>query len=367
MTNTISLFLLLVIAAMQGLPIGEPARVDLFQAGREGYQTFRIPSFIVTPKGTLIAVCEGRRSGRGDSGDIDLVMKRSFDRGATWTPLEVIDDDAGNTTGNPTMVVERRSGAIFLLLTRNPGDQKESDIVDGPTAASRTVWLMRSSDDGATWSKPIEITSAVKKPEWRWYATGPGVGIQLQSGRLVVPCNHSEAGTRISRSHIIYSDDQGGTWKLGGMAGDHTNESQVIERSDGTLLWNMRNARVEPQYYTRAIARSTDGGVSWSTADHDPMLIEPICQAGFLRYPKDDLVLFSNPASLEREKLTVRLSKDGGRTWPFARLVHAKAAAYSSLGVLPDGSIGLLFENGDDDPYERITYARFTLDWLMER
>lgn len=344
--------------------VGETVRVDVFVAGQEGYHTFRIPSLVVTPRGTLIAICEGRKSSRGDSGDIDLVMKRSLDRGATWSSLQVIDDDGPNTTGNPTLVVERESGAIFLLLTRNPGDIKEADIVDGVAASARTVWIMKSTDDGVSWSKPVEITSSVKTPDWRWYATGPGAAIQLKSGRLVVPCNHSEGGTRLSRSHIIYSDDRGRTWQLGGAAGDHTNESQVIERADGSLLWNMRNARVEPQYYTRAIAESIDGGISWSATTHDPMLIEPICQASLVRYPTDDFVLFSNPASLKRENLTVRLSRDGGRTWPVAKVVYAKAAAYSSLGVLEDGSIGLLYENGDVDAYERITFTRFPLEWL---
>ncbi len=356
--------LLLLLLMSMAMRVEPPVRVDVFIAGQDGYHTFRIPSLIVTPKGTLIAVCEGRKSGRADSGDIDLVMRRSIDRGATWNSLQVIDDDGGNTTGNPTLVVERESGTILLLLTRNPGGVTEADVVDGVAATGRTIWLMKSVDDGVTWSKPIEITSSVKKPDWRWYATGPGVGIQLKNGRLVVPSNHSESGTRISRSHIIYSDDRGGTWKLGGAAGDHTNESQVIERADGTLLWNMRNARVDPQYFTRAIAESRDGGLSWSATAHDPMLIEPICQASIVRYPQDDIVLFSNPASLKRENLTVRLSRDGGRTWPVAKVVHAKAAAYSSLGLLTDGSIGLLYENGESEPYERITFARFSLAWL---
>jgi len=350
--------------AATGPSIEGPSRVDVFEAGKDGYHTFRIPSLISTPKGALIAVCEGRKQGRGDSGDIDLVMKRSFDNGATWTPMRVIDDDGENTTGNPTLVVERKSGVIFLLLTRNPGDYKESEAVDGLSAASRTVWMMKSDDDGATWSKPVEITKSVKKPEWRWYATGPGVGIQLKNGRLVIPCNHTEAGTHVSRSHIIYSDDQGNTWKIGGVADPHTNESQVVERADGSLLWNMRNARVEPQYYTRAIATSRDGGLKWSPVSHDPMLIEPICQASVIRYPKSDLLLFSNPATLKRQKLTVRLSRDGGRTWPVAKVICEKAAAYSSLEALKDGSIGLLYENGEKDAYEKITFSRFTLSWL---
>jgi sialidase-1 len=343
----------------------EPQRVDVFEAGKDGYHTFRIPSIIVSPKGTLIAVCEGRKNGRGDSGDIDLVMKRSLDNGATWSQLQVIDDDGENTTGNPTMVIDRKTGIIWMLITRNPGNYKESEIIDGLSSGSRTVWVMKSADDGATWSKPVEITSSVKKRDWTWYATGPGIGIQLKSGRLVIPCNHSEAGTKISRSHTIYSDDHGATWRLGGSAEANTNESQVIERADGTLLLNMRNHRKAPQIYVRAISISTDRGMKWKELDHDPMLLEPICQGSILRV-KDDLVLFSNPASLKRERLTVRMSNDGGRTWPVAKLINPKHSAYSCLTVLSDGQIGLLYENGERDSYERITFMRFSLEWLAD-
>ncbi|MBO0800192.1 MAG: exo-alpha-sialidase, partial [Blastocatellia bacterium] len=241
---------------------GQASPIDVFEAGQDGYHTYRIPSLIVSPKGTLIAVCEGRKDGRGDSGDIDLVMKRSFDNGATWSQLQLIDDDGENTTGNPTMVVDRKTGVIWLLITRNPGNYKESEIVDGLSSGSRTVWVLKSGDDGATWSKPVEITQSVKKRDWTWYATGPGIGIQLKSGRLVIPCNHTEAGTKVSSSHVIYSDDHGATWKLGGSAGADTNESQVIERADGTLLLNMRNQRKTPQIYVRAIAVSSDRGMS---------------------------------------------------------------------------------------------------------
>jgi sialidase-1 len=342
---------------------GDPQRVDVFEAGKDGYHTFRIPSIIVSPKGTLIAVCEGRKNSRGDSGDIDLVMKRSLDNGATWSQVQVIDDDGANTTGNPAMVVDRKTGIIWMLITRNPGNYKESEIIDGLSSGSRTVWVMKSADEGATWSQPVEITSWVKKADWTWYATGPGIGIQLKSGRLVIPCNHAEAGSKISRSHVIYSDDHGATWRLGGSAAADTNESQVIERADGTLLLNMRNYRKSPQIYVRAISVSRDRGLTWKELDHDPMLLEPICQGSILRV-KDDLVLFSNPASLKREKLTVRMSRDGGRTWPVAKLINTKPSAYSCLTVLPDGEIGLLYENGERESYERITFLRFSLEWL---
>jgi sialidase-1 len=347
-------------------------QVDVFVSGKDGYHTYRIPSIVRTPKGTLIAVCEGRKNGRGDSGDIDLVMKRSFDNGATWSPMQVIADDGENTTGNPTLVVDRNTTTIWLFTTRNPGDYKESDIIDGLTPKSRTVWVMKSTDDGATWSEAVDITSSVKKRNWSWYATGPGVGIQLKSGRLVIPCNHFELGTKVGRSHIIYSDDHGATWKIGGIAGAGTNESQVVERDDGSLLLNMRNHRQHPQIYVRAIAISVDGGLTWSKVAHDPMLIEPICQASIIRHEtaggrSRSVILFSNPASLKRERLTVRLSYDGGQTWPVARLINPKGSAYSNLISLSSDQIGCLYEYGDQQLYEKIVFARFSLAWLTDK
>lgn len=344
-------------------------RVEVFEEGKDGYHSYRIPSIIVSPKGTLIAVCEGRKNGRGDAGDIDLVMKRSFDNGATWTPMTVIDDWEDNTTGNPTMVVDAKTGIVWMLITRNPGGSKEEDIVSGAVRLGRTIWVMKSEDDGATWSKPIEITSSVKKKGWTWYATGPGVGIQLKSGRLVIPCNHSEPN-KTSISHIIYSDDHGATWKLGGNADAHTNESQVVELSNGSLMLNMRNAKSEPQYFTRAVAISKDGGLTWDKTTHDPMLIEPICQGSILKYPKNDkekekgggdVILYSNPVSLRREKMTVRVSYDDGKTWPVTKLIDPKPSGYSILTVLPNKQIGLLYEHGEKDSREKIGFVRFSL------
>lgn len=298
-------------------------QTDVFVSGTEGYHTFRIPAAIVTPTGTLLAFAEGRRAGQGDSGDVDLVLRRSPDAGRTWEPLQVVWDDGPNTCGNPCPVVDRDTGDLWLLMTRNLGQDREPQIIDRTSQGTRTVWVTRSADDGATWAPPREITPDVKKPDWTWYATGPGVGIQLTSGRLVVPCDHAVADTKAWHSHVIFSDDHGKTWRLGGAAGPGTNECQVIERTDGTLLLNMRN--YDPQHKNvRAIATSLDGGLSWFAASFDPVLVEPVCQAALLRCPDTEcgdrtLVLFSNPASTRREKMTVRLSRDEGRTWPVAR------------------------------------------------
>ena len=162
-------------------------QLELFHAGEGGYHTYRIPALIVSPKGTLLAFCEGRRNSGGDAGDIDVLLRRSFDRGKTWSPIEKVADMAENTIGNPTPVVERKTGTIFLLLTGNPGAATERQITEAAPGAVRSVWITRSTDDGASWSPPVDITAQVKRPDWTWYATGPGNGIQLRSGRLVIP------------------------------------------------------------------------------------------------------------------------------------------------------------------------------------
>lgn len=345
----------------------QPRFTEVYVAGEGGYHTFRIPAVISTAKGTLLAFAEGRRTGGGDAGDIDLVLKRSTDAGQSWSPLQVIGDNGPNTFGNPCAVIDKRTGLVWLLTTQNAGTDREADIVAGTSRGSRTVWVLTSNDDGETWSKPAEITSTVKRADWRWYATGPGIGIQTTNGRLVIPANHSDANG-VHRSHIISSDDRGRTWSLGASSNAGTNESQIVELADGRLMLNMRNHPPKPKN-ARMVAISTDFGRTLSEAAPDPALVEPPAQASLLRLTTAkthgrNRLLFANPASTRRERLTVRLSYDEGATWPLSRMVHEGPAAYSSLVALPDLSIGLLFERGDRSPYERITFARLPLEWL---
>lgn len=347
-----------------------PQQVDVFISGKDGYHTYRIPAVIVSPKGTVLAFCEGRKHSRSDTGDIDLLLKRSLDGGKTWKPAQIVWDDGPNTCGNPCPVVDRATGVIWLLLTHNLGQDHEKDIVAGTSKGTRTAWVCHSEDDGQTWTKPIEITATVKKPEWTWYATGPGVGIQTQKGRLVIPCDYKVGNPVQFYSHVIYSDDHGKSWKLGGIAGPTTGESQVVELADGTLMLNMRNQRGPNA--RRATAVSNDGGLTWSPISHQADLPEPVCQGSILRYsrgpaPSKDRLLFSNPASeTGRVRMTVKVSPDEGKTWPIAKLLHEGPAAYSCLTVLPDQTIGCLYERGDKSAYEKITFARCTLDWLTD-
>ena len=346
----------------------------IFLAGQDGYACFRIPAIIVAPDNTLLAFAEGRKNSCSDTGDVDLVLKRSKDHGQTWGDLELLWDQGSNTVGNPAPVVDATTGQIFLLVTWNLGIDREAAIIEQTSTDTRHVYVLSSQDNGLTWSEPQKITSSVKQPNWTWYATGPGSGTQLTrppyAGRLIVACDHIEAETKHYYSHIIYSDDHGETWQIGGTTPQHeVNESEVAELSDGRLLLNMRN--YAPGERNRKIAHSRDGGQTWSDLVSDSTLIEPICQASLQRFqfPEEgaSILLFSNPASkTKRENMTLRASFDEGQTWPKSLLVHNSMSAYSDIVRLSDGMIGLLYEAGPDhdQAYFGIAFRRIALSEL---
>ena len=357
----LALALLLCLAA----PAMEPLQsTTVFTSGEGGYDTYRIPAVVRTEAGTLLAFAEGRRASRSDTGNIDLLMKRSEDDGATWGAFQVIWDDGDNTCGNPAPVVDRTNGTVWLLMTWNLGSDHEKDIIAGKSKDTRRVYVTSSADDGATWKTPAEITADTKRDDWTWYATGPGNGIQLttgaQAGRLLIPCDHIEAESKHYYSHVIWSDDHGASWQLGGRTPMHqVNECAVVELPDGQLLLNMRNYDREKKH--RQVAYSADAGATWSRQSFDATLIEPICQASLIRADGvGEVLLFSNPASEDaREQMTVRRSTDAGATWEASLVLHAGPAAYSSLVALGDGVGGCLFEAGAANPYETIRFTRF--------
>lgn len=351
----------------------DSSTIDVFQKGQDGYACFRIPAIVQCKSGILLAFAEARKQSCSDTGNIDLVVKRSEDGGKTWGPTITVWDDADNVCGNPAPVVDQESGRIILLSCWNLGEDNETQIINQTSKDSRKVFVLYSDDDGYTWFKPNEITPFIKHPNWTWYATGPCHGIQLQNskykGRIVISANHMVAGTKTYHSQLIYSDDKGKTWRLGGVVREHGgNESSIVELGNGDLMLNMRNYNRE-KYKSRAYAISKDGGETISSMDYLPELIEPICQGSTLNYLENgqisDIILFSNPASTDqRINMTIKMSEDNGQTWPYASMIYSGPSAYSDLVYLSTGNIGLLYEYGVENPYERIGFTIRSLDQI---
>lgn len=359
-------------------PAAPPHQVDVFVGGEDDYFAYRIPSLITALDGSLLAICEGRKTSLADLGNNDLVQKRSTDRGRTWGPMQIIYDEGDKVTiGNPTPVIDRSTGTIWLVFGRNATD----------------ALVMSSTDNGQTWSKSRDITKDVKHPKWEFFGIGPGIGVQLthgpHAGRMLIPAYHRFSHNKRdpSTACVFFSDDHGKTWQPGGDAAEMMNECQIVETTRNgqpVLLLNARNhwARSggRPDLNgVRMVASSTDGGESFGEPVFDKTLIEPTCQASVLRIDRaaavegkaaalpSPVLLFANPASTGRRRMTVRMSTDGGQTWPHSRLVDAGASAYSCMTEMPGekasapSAVGMLYEAGG---YKRIVFASFDLGWL---
>lgn len=328
---------------------------NLFTAATGGYSAYRIPTCICLPGGRLIVFIEARRNSLSDSGCIHVLARISDDGGRTFGEPILVASDGENTIGNPCPVFDRDTGRLHLLLNGNRSDGGEHLILQGK--APRSVLITLSDDMGESWSPLRDLTPDVKQPDWTWHATGPCHALQTKGGRLIVPCNHAvlNAETESSGPYIsgtLFSDDHGVTWRPGADIGEYTNECSLAELPDGTLYMNMRSYHGKNR---RAAARSSDGGASWSDFLLDEVLVEPVCQGSVIC--AGDALYFTNPASTRRENLTLRRSMDGGRTWPNALCIHPGPAAYSDIAVLPDGTLFVLYECGEEAPYERVDAA----------
>lgn len=366
----------------------------LFEARTGGYHTCRIPGLLVARDNTVLVTAEARPGTGGDYDFNDVLLRRSTDGGLTFSPPERIVDHRDYGEGpvsNFVMISDQRDGAIHALFCHDYA----------------RVFAMVSRDSGRTFSDPVEITRVLEPLRsvypWRVVATGPGHGLQLRQGRMIVPVWMADSGgAAIGSRHrvhhpsavsLIYSDDHGLTWQVGPLIcnrGDRIDghelndpsETVAVELSDGRVMFNMRN---DTDVYRRLVAVSPDGVRDWRVVGFDPALLEPICMGSMLRYdwPSDGSgstgrILFANPANLDnlmtpqqrfrdRKRLTVKVSQDDGRTWPVSRVLENGPAGYSDLGRLADGTILCLYECGQvermfDDRY--VMLASFDPDWL---
>lgn len=361
------------------LPLEELERIDVFVPQKDGFQSIRIPSLVVTNQKTLLAFAEGRARD-ADQATNKLLLKRSTDAGKTWSRLAVIADQGNQSLNNPCALVDRRTGRIFLMFQSYPeGLAERSNKIETGHEGDRIVrnHLITSDDDGITWSTPRDVTRETKRPtKVTTMASGPGIGIQLRhgnhAGRLIFPINEGPYG--LWNIYTVFSDDQGKSWRMGeivpgGFADNTTgktsmvNEAQIVELADGSIRFNARRWAGKPY---RKTSVSKDGGITWSPVEDVAEQLDPSCMGSIFRLTDAtdhdrSRILFSGPQSKKRDNGTVFLSYDEGKTWPVQRVICSGSFAYSCLGLLPDGTLGCLYEADD---MKRIVLARFTLEWL---
>ncbi|MBA4191633.1 MAG: exo-alpha-sialidase [Planctomycetaceae bacterium] len=361
----------------------EPEVADVFVPKADGFASIRIPSVVVSKKGTLLAFAEGRAA-NADQAKNKIVLKRSTDGGKSWGKVAVVAEDGDKALNNPCAVVEREGGQVLLVYQSYPAGVGERSGKIQPGYDGDLVvrnWLITSDDDGMTWTKPRDITKETKREKIvTTVAGGPGVGIQLRhgkhAGRILMPFNEGPFG--VWNIYAVYSDDKGKTWKMGDAAPgglidagkdkktSTVNEAQFAELKDGSIRFNVRRWAGKA---VRKTCVSEDGGVSWSKVEDVPELVDPGCMGSVLRYtdPADraqSRILFSGPQSTKRENGMVFVSYDEGKTWPTKRVLCKDSFAYSCLTALQDGTIGCLYEA---EGTSKIVFARFTLDWLEEK
>ena len=376
----------LLLSALQ-LVADEPflEKSEVFPPELNGIVRYRIPGVVVTPKGTVLAYAEARKNGSSDWGEIEIHLRRSTNGGKTWeassqiahhgarlegNPRKAEGGEKEQTVNNPVAIVDRETGAIEFLYCINYA----------------RCYSMRSTDDGVTWSAPVDITASFEpfraKYDWKVIATGPGHGIQIRSGRLVVPIwlAYGKAGDHApSAAGTIYSDDHGMTRQAGELClpneGDfgNPNETMITEVSNGCVMLVSRSVSKANR---KIVTTSPNGATDWTTPVFHDQLWEPVCMASIIAHPsKPGTLIYSNPHTLKldkdgkevpggrgkRENLCIKLSHDDGKTWPINKVIDPGKAAYSDLAVLPDGTVLCLYEADTS-----IVCARFNLEWITK-
>lgn len=347
----------------------------LRRGGDDGSKSYRIPGLAVSKSGTLIACFDIRWQGTRDlPADIDVGVMRSLDGGKTWGPMIVAMDydrnapgSAGNGVGDPAILVDQKTGHLFLAALWSYGDNGWQGSGAGLSQQETgQLVISRSMDDGQTWETPRSITPQIKKPQWQLCFQGPGAGIQSSDGTLVFPAQFKDELGKPS-SCFIYSQDGGDNWRISPAAipdQPPTSESQIVQVGPKLLLMTMRNeARGPMRWWSRWRWESQLSDGTWEEPWMDVQ--DPVCMAGLTAHPSG-AVLLSHNDSPKREKMTIRVSQDQGRSWSKGRLLDDRPSGYSCLTVLPDGDIGILYEVGDRNDVETLTFARFPLDWVLQ-
>lgn len=335
----------------------------VFKRGEQGYSCFRIPAIVKTKSGKLLAFCEGRKNSRSDYGDIDLVMKSSFDNGQTWQNFQIVKEEGGNEKieiASPTPVVDEKNNRVHLIYTRK----------------YRDLYHCFSDNEGETWSKPKPIISASNERLFKnhFVSSSPGHAIQTQTGKLLIPVWIKDTIENPNLDKVlsasIFSDDGGKTWQTNPPIDSSffgSNEHQIANLFNGNVISVIRVK--DYKSLKKRISISSDEGKTWTKPRIQKELIDPVCQASIVLHPKKNILYFTNPANKQyfnRSNLVLKTSKDNGQTWQTQKTIYPRQAAYSDLVFLSDTTLGCLFEQGHFFQYESIVFERIKIDSFIK-
>ncbi|MBQ6184813.1 MAG: exo-alpha-sialidase [Bacteroidales bacterium] len=337
-----------------GTSTGRRYALALRNRGDDGSDTYRIPALARTKSGDLIAVYDIRWTSSYDlQSDIDIGVQTSKDGGKTWSKMKVAMDmgEYGglpkdqNGTGDPCVLVDEVTGDIFIFAIWAHGLEGSYSIFNSKSGLDpidvAQLAVVKSSDGGKTWSAPVSITPQVKDPSSSTIFQGPGCGITMQDGTLVVPIQVWDKD-KIPSAGIMFSKDHGATWTVSNMATDHVCEDQVVEVQPGVLMLNMRNHGTQDR--ARKVFTTSDLGKTWTPHSSNNTLIEPVCQASILK--TGSTLLFANPASTKtRNMFTIKASDDLGVTWNRSLLLDEEGGwGYSCMAMIDSQTVGILYE-----------------------
>ncbi len=368
---------LLAVSAITAAPLFE--QVDVFTAGTEGYHTFRIPTIVTAPDGSLLVFAEARKENRSDpgGGDIDLVYKRSTNHGRTWTAVKVLDNPGeGWGASNPTPVTDRDTGKVWIIYNR--WEPTHGTANSEPGTDNNQTWARHSSDNGRTWSSAVDLTRVARDYDnWGANFVGPGGAIQAADGRLLIPSAHRpdsyyvtisiggfEGLTSLMRAYAIYSDDHGATWKRGALVKAQTNENQLVELADGAIMMDARQGAGDHRW----LILSKDGGETWTNPVPGQTVtrIAASIERFTLKSAGDDRnrILWTGPKGPGRKQLVIRTSYDEGQTFRDEKIIYGGLAAYSDITILKDKTVGVIWERGVSEGYQFVTFTRLDQSFL---
>lgn len=349
------------------------AHTLLYQPGDYNSTNYRIPAVITAKDGSIVAMTDKRKYNEGDlPQDIDIICNRSTDGGHTWSEPYTVAQGTGYNHGFGDCALAWSNDENGLIAGFVGGVGLWNSTPSNPQRS----YISRSYDNGQTWTEPEDVTNFIfgsncivpEHRSWRASFFGSGNGLLTSTGRIIFVAAIRETTAQSLNNYAVYSDDNGQTWHVSGRASVAGDEAKVTELADGRILMSIRHGG------NRWYNISNDGGETWqpnTSTWYD--ITAPACNGDLIRYTSvnqgqdKNRLLHSVPYGSERTDVSVYVSYDEGTTWPVRKCIVPYSSAYSSLCILPDGTIGLYVEESyaGASGYSTVFY-NFSLEWLTD-